>query len=103
MIGVSDGINSTKAEDTELTGVGNRHLLFMLKDVQNEGLPNGMFNEFLIDDLMKHKRVFEALGSQCRVKEDEEQLSGLGFSMTKRAEVVVKVKGKTERVMKVQF
>lgn len=94
---------NTKAEDTELTGVGNRHLFFMLKDAVNDDLPNGMFNEFLRDELMKHKRVFEALGTTCHVKEDAEQLSGIGFAMTKRAELVVKVKGQTERVMKVQF
>ncbi len=75
----------------------------MLKDAVNDDLPNGMFNEFLRDELMKHKRVFEALGATCHVKEDAEQLSGIGFAMTKRAEVVVKVKGQTERVMKVQF
>lgn len=93
----------TKAEDNELTGVGNRHLFFMLNGTVNDDLPNGMFNEFLKDELLKHKRVFEALGSKCHVKEDAEQLSGIGFSMTKRAEVIVKVKGQTERVMKVQF
>jgi hypothetical protein len=93
----------TKAEDTELTGVGNRHLFFMLSGAENDDLPNGMFNEFLKDELLKHKRVFEALGSKCHVKEDSEQLSGLGFAMTKRAELIVKVKGQTERVMKVMF
>ena len=93
----------TKAEDIELKGVGNRHLFFMLQDAINDDNPNGMFNEFLNDELMKHKRVFEALGSKCRVKDDDNQLSGIGFSMTKRADVIVKVKGKTERVMRVEF
>lgn len=83
--------------------VGNKHTFFMLQNCINPGTPRGFFNEYLKDDLMKHKRVFEVLGSKMKVAESDTQLSGVGFSSTQRNSVVVRVEGTSKRLLKVKF
>jgi hypothetical protein len=73
----------------------------MINGCKNPENPNGFFNEYLKNELLQHKRVFEALGVKMRVPDSEEQLSGLGFSTTLRNEVTVRVTGQVTRVLKV--
>lgn len=80
-------------------GIGNKHYMFILPAAINTERLNGFFNEYLDNGLMQHKRVFEALGNRMRVEPSDEQLSGLGFSSTKRSSIIVKYDGKVARVV----
>lgn len=82
---------------------GHKHVFFMLDKCVNDENPSGIFNEFLVQELYEHRRVMEAIGGKMRVEDTTDQLSGLGFATDKSAELVVKVTGATERVMKIKF
>lgn len=82
---------------------GNRHVFLMLDGCKNPECPNGFFNEFLKNELLEHRKVFEALGGKMRVESSDDQLSGVGFSTTQRNEFTVKITGQTERILKVKI
>jgi len=82
--------------------VGNRQLFFMIDECRNDGVARGIYNEFLRSDLEGHRKVFELVGSKVKTQESDDQLSGLGFSSTKRDDVLLKViSGAFSRVIKV--
>jgi len=87
----------------EQNGIGNKHYFFMLNNCVNNESPNGFFNEFLKGNFMKHKRVFEALGTKMRVEAVKDQLSGIGFCSTKRDSIICKVSGRLDRSLKILF
>ena len=83
--------------------VGNKHLIFALKGCNSTDPQRGFFNEFLKEELMKNRKVFEVLGSKTKAQPTNNQVSGLGFSSTKRDELIVKVQGAMNRTLKVKF
>lgn len=94
-------MNSPNHWDGEKTG--NKHLFFMLKDCKRPDDCRGLYNEFLRPELEGDRKVFEILGAKLRVQPSDNQLSGVGFSETLRKEVVLRLTGQSQRVIKVQF
>lgn len=83
--------------------VGNKHWFFMLEGCYNPDTARGFYNEFLSESLNKHRKVFELLSAKMKTPESTDQLSGLGFSSTKRSELICKVSGSSNRTLKIKF
>jgi len=98
---VSMIMNSPNHWDGNKTG--NKHYFFMLKGCKNEDSARGFYNEFLNEGLTEHRKVFEILGSKMKVPQNDNQLSGLGFSSTQRNSVFCKVSGSFTRTIKIIF
>lgn len=82
------------------SGIGNQHYLFMLDNCKADEA-RGFFNEFLKQELLPERKVFEALANKMKVAPSNDQLSGVGFSSTQKAEFIVKVTGNFTRTLKV--
>lgn len=87
----------------ESNKTGNDHLFFILDGCLNPDDARGFYNEFLPENLYKHRKVFEILSANLKAKHSDEQLSGVGFSSTLRNDVTVRVKGEVNRVLKIKF
>lgn len=84
-------------------GVGNKHYMFIIDQCKNPEPTRGFYNEFLDNSLMQHRKVFEVLSGKMQCPYSDNQLAGLGFSSTQRAELVVKANGAISRTFKVKF
>jgi hypothetical protein len=83
--------------------IGNKHYFFMLEGCKNDDSARGFFNEFLAEELNKHRKVFEIIGSKMKIQDSKDQLSGLGFSSTKPDTLLCRVKGAFTRTIKIDF
>lgn len=68
--------------------VGNKHTIFLLDGCLNPNPCRGIYNEFLHQRLEPHRKVFEVLADKTKVPPVAEQLSGVGFSSTRKDRVV---------------
>ncbi len=83
---------------------GNRHHIFVLRGCVNPGQVRGFFNEYLRADLNEHRKVFEVLAGKLQIESSPDQLSGIGFSSTRRERATFAVqKDGTTRTYNVQF
>lgn len=83
--------------------VGNKHYMFFLDGCRTDDDSRGFYNEFLMDELTPNRKVFEVLASKMKVGPEGDQLSGLGFSSTKRDSIICRVKGSFNREVKINF
>lgn len=77
--------------------VGNKHTFFVLHGALNDEPTRGIYNEFLHPRLEAHRKVFEIIGDKTKCQPTEGQLSGLGFSSTKRTDILVRVQQGSKR------
>lgn len=83
--------------------VGNKHTFFVLDGCTCDEQMRGFYNEFLNSRLEPHRKVFEIIGDKTKCQPTEGQLSGLGFSSTKKESFLAKVhQGKKQRLYSVQ-
>lgn len=92
-------LNSPNHWDGEATG--NKHYFFVLDGCKNPEPARGFYNEFLHNELMEYRKVFEVLGNKMKAEPSDEQLSGLGFSSTQKNEIMLRVSGNFNRTLNV--
>ncbi len=81
---------------------GNKHTFFVLDGAKNDEPTRGFYNEFLHPRLEAHRKVFEVIGDKTKCQPTEGQLSGLGFSSTKKESFIVRAQqGKKQRIFNV--
>jgi len=83
--------------------VGNKHYFFMLDNCKCPIELRSFHVENLIPELLNHRKVMEVLGFSTMIKPGGEQLSGLGFNATVRDELIVKLSGTHNRIIKIKF
>lgn len=83
--------------------VGNKHYFFMLDKAKISDSLVSFHTENLEENLAKHRKVIEALSLTSMLEPKGKYLAGLGFNATVKNQVILKVKGNFERLLKVKI
>jgi len=84
--------------------VGNKHYMFMLDGCKTETSIRSFHAENLIPELAAHRKVLEVLGATTMIEPNNgKQLSGIGLNATVRDELIVRLRGSFQRVIKIRF
>ena len=83
--------------------IGHKHYLFMLQNCKNPDKVRSFHNEHLTSSLLNHRKVLDILGNTTLVEPIDNQLAGVGFNATVREEIIVKVKGTHNRIIKIKI
>ncbi len=87
-----------------VNNTGNKHYFFMLDGCKSPVAIRGFHNENLLPELAKHRKVLESLGATNMIEpSDNKQLSGVGFNATVRDELILRLKGTHQRIIKIKF
>lgn len=70
---------------------GNKHWVFTLQGCKNPEPTRGIYNEYLRPELEKHRKVLQMVGMKTMCEPADEQLSGVGFSSTRRDTALIRV------------
>lgn len=80
----------------EDNNIGNEHIFFILNNCIREGGMRSIFNEFLKPELNEYRKAFEAVAQKVQIQPSNNQLSGLGFSLTQSNSVICKITQKNK-------
>ena len=70
---------------------GNKHFIFMLEGCSCPDPVTGFFNEYMNSDLREYGAVMEKLAKSLQAPYTDDQVSGVGFSVTKRNRAILRV------------
>jgi phosphoribosylformylglycinamidine (FGAM) synthase PurS component len=83
--------------------IGTKEYFFMLQDCKSDKPMRTYHIDQLNPELLSERRALELLGQYMTIEPAEKQLAGLGFNSTVKAELIVKLKGSHQRVIKIQL
>lgn len=83
--------------------VGNKHYMFFLDNCKSDTPLRSFHNEFLNAKLRDHRKALEILANFTKLEPDSKQLCGIGFNSTVRDNVILKLGGSHQRVIKITF